>query len=658
MSVPPDGVADDAVHPAAALAPTLPEPGREPATGEPGAPARLLQYGDYTCPGCRRARDIIRRTRDRLGEAVFVYRQLPSVRRTPDSEIAARAALAAARQGRFRDMHVALFDAPPRYDPASVVELARGLGLDAERFRSDLSSDAVTATLAAHREAANEAGVLVTPSVYVDGRLYDGAWDEESFIEAVQRPLGLRVKLASRDFFDWAASAGLILIAATVLALLVADLGGLGSYEAVRDLPFGLVLGDGAFLLSIGAWINDALMAVFFLLVGIEIKRELIDGELSDLSSAALPLVGALGGMAMPALIYAGTNAILGGDVHGWGVPMATDIAFTLGLMTLLGRRVPLSLTVFVSALAVADDLGAIVVIALFYGHGFHLAPFLGALAVLGLMFALNRSTVYARAPYLLLGVVLWACVHESGLHATLAGVLTAAMIPSRRRANVAGVAAQTSAIFDAELDAAAVRAPDDEGAPSKADVRPESMSMLQNALERLREPGYHLERALENWSNFLILPLFAFFNTGIALFAGGTTLASSESLGVIAGLVIGKPVGIVLACWLAVRFGIARLSSEVSWPQIAGAGCLAGVGFTMSIFIATEAFDGAALASIKLAVLVASVLAASLGMALLAWAARGRRRETPADASGPGGPGGAADGVPDGEPGSGPAPA
>ena len=273
-------------------------------------------------------------------------------------------------------------------------------------------------------------------------------------------------------------------------------------------------------------------------------------------------------------------------------------------------------------------------------------------------MFALNRSTVYARAPYLLLGVVLWACVHESGLHATLAGVLTAAMIPSRRRANVAGVAAQTSAIFDAELDAAAVRASDDEEAASRADVRPESMSMLQNALERLREPGYHLERALENWSNFTILPLFAFFNTGIALFAGGTTPASSESLGVIAGLVIGKPVGIVLACWLAVRFGIARLSSEVSWPQIAGAGCLAGVGFTMSIFIATEAFDGAALASIKLAVLVASVLAASFGMALLAWAARGRRREMPADAGGPGGPGGAADGVPAGEPGSGPAPA
>lgn len=565
-------------------------------------------------------RDITRRTRDRLDkEVVFVFRQLPSLRRAPDAELAARAALAATRQGLFWEMHAALFKIPPRYDEDILDKLADDCGLDVGTFRADLFSDAIDAMLAAHHDAAVSAGVTLTPSVYIDGRLYGGAWDEESFIEAVERPLGLRVKLVSRDFFDWAASAGLILIVATVLALVVANLGGLELYEWVRDLPFGLTLGDKSFALSLGTWINDALMSVFFLLVGIEIKRELIDGELSELSSAALPLVGALGGMILPALIYITTSTSLGGDPSGWAVPMATDIAFTLGLIALLGRRVPLALYVFVSALAVADDLGAILVIALFYGHGFESLPFALALATLALMFALNRAKVYVRTPYLVLGVVLWAFVHESGLHATLAGVLTAAMIPSRRRANVAGVAAQTTAIFDRELSAA-----EESGtAVEVADIRPESMSTLQNAFERLREPGYHLERALKNWTNFLILPLFAFFNTGIALSGAGAGLFSPESAGVVLGLVLGKPVGIVCACWLAVHLGLARLSAEISWMQLIGASCLAGVGFTMSIFIATEAFEGEALEAIKLAVLLASILSASIGMVVL-WRAGG----------------------------------
>ena len=314
--------------------------------------------------------------------------------------------------------------------------------------------------------------------------------------------------------------------------------------------------------------------------------------------------------MAVPAAVFLAVNW---GQptAHGWGVPMATDIAFTLGLMALLGRRVPGTLKVFVSALAIADDLGAILVIAVFYSEGFDLGAALGALAVSAAMLALNRGRVYALAPYLILGVALWALILASGLHATLAGVLTAALIPSRPAANPVGVAAQTTAVLHAETR------PDAEGAQDR-DIGDRALGVLGEALGRLREPGVHLQHALEGWTNYLVLPLFAFANTGILVVGSSFSLAAPETLGVVLGLALGKPLGIVGACWIAVRLGLARLSSEVSWVQMIGAGSLAGVGFTMSIFIATAAFEGAQLEAVKLAVLLASAASASIGMLIL----------------------------------------
>ena len=222
-----------------------------------------------------------------------------------------------------------------------------------------------------------------------------------------------------------------------------------------------------------------------------------------------------------------------------------------------------------------------------------------------------NRGRIYSRTPYLILGVALWFFIHESGLHATLAGVLTAAAIPSRRSANIRGVAAQTAALFEAEL-----RDPD-------TPVAHGTLNRLQHAVDRLREPGFHLQNALEHWSNFLILPLFAFFNTGILIVGAHFSLWEPEALGVMAGLVIGKPLGIVLLVFLAIRLGLARLSSEINWMQLLGAGSLAGVGFTMSIFIGTASFAGDQLASVKLAILLASLLSATLGSLILIVAAR-----------------------------------
>lgn len=571
---------------------------------------KIVWYVDYACRHTRRIRDIVRRSPERFGaqNSAVAVRFIVPIEDRHGSALAARAAAAAHRQGRFAEMHEALFDHPPHYTEEAIARIAGQIGLDMTPFQEALNAPEIRRKVDDDRAGLGSPEDFSMPLIFIDDRYYDGAWDEDAIIDAIEQPLGFRLRMASTDFFHWAASAGLVLIVATFAALIVVNIGFHDWYEHIRETEFTLSFGNASFGLSLEAWINDGLMALFFLLVGIEIKREIVFGELSDMQRAILPILGALGGMVVPALIYAAVNW---GEptAHGWGVPMATDIAFTLGILALLGDRVPTSLKVFVSALAIADDLGAILVIALFYGHGFQLDAFLIAMTVLAAMIALSIGRVYSRTPYLLLGIILWYFVHESGLHATLAGVLTAAVIPSRRPADAAGVAAQASAIVDAEADGAG--------------LGDRSVRRLQHAVERMREPGFHLQEALETWSNFLILPLFAFFNTGILVLGSDFSPIAPEAAGVMLGLYIGKPLGIVGVVWLSTRLGIARLSSEISWSHMTGAGFLAGVGFTMSIFISSAAFSGAQLESVKLAVLMASALAAATGAVLISRAPR-----------------------------------
>lgn len=582
------------------------DPDRDHYAGSRQPKVTLIEYGDFTCPQCRQVREILRRVVTRLpDEITFVFRPDPLASRAPVSDEAARVALAAAEQDAFWRAHADLFEYELDFSEDALRERASRLEIDPDRFLADVRSDAVGARLKEAKEEARSVGASTTPSLFIDGEPYDDAWDERSIMEAIERPLHRRLQLASQRFFDWAASGGLVLILATLLALFLVNIGFNEGYQALRDAEIGISINDAGFALSLQAWINDGLMAVFFLLVGIEIKREVLNGELSDPRQAALPLVGAVGGMIVPAAIYASIN-ISGGAMQGWGVPVATDIAFTLGLLALVGRRAPISLTVFVSALAIADDLGAILVIAIFYGHGFEPVMAGWAVAVLGLMLGLNLAGVYARAPYILSGVVLWWFVHESGLHATLAGVLTAALIPSRPAASLRGIAAQASAILNAEASA------------EREQIGSGAYSVLHRAVERLREPGFHMERSFARWTNFAILPLFAFFNTGIVLSQESFAPLSPPALGVILGLCIGKPLGIFGCCWLAVRYRIATLSAEIEWSQLLGAACLAGIGFTMSIFIATAAFEGTQLEIVKLSVLIASSVSAIAGCLIL----------------------------------------
>ncbi|WP_299934605.1 Na+/H+ antiporter NhaA [uncultured Pelagimonas sp.] len=577
--------------------------------------AELVWYVDFTDPLSGRIRDVMRRTVERFGrgKATLAIRFLPSQDATSGAELAARAGISAHRQGRLTDMNGPLFELETPIYHEHVVALARELELDIEQFEDDLFSQATDAQLQEDRETAEDLGVTETPTLFIDGREYLGAWDELSLVEAVEKPIGVRISLASTDFFHWAASAGFVLVLATLCALFIANIGWHEAYEHLRETIIGIKAGGWSFDLSLEAWINDGLMSLFFLLVGIEIKREMVDGELSDMQRAALPIMGAIGGMVVPAGIYLAINWGLPTE-KGWGIPMATDIAFTLGIMALLGDRVPTSLKVFISALAIADDLGAILVIAVFYGHGFDTHMFAAATIVFAIMLLLNRGRVYSRIPYLFLMVLLWYFIHESGLHATLAGVLTAAAIPSRRSANIDGIAAQTAMIFQSRMTG------------QENQISHGALNRLQEAIDRLRDPGFHLQNALEHWSNFMILPLFAFFNTGILIFGSSFSATAPESLGVILGLVIGKPLGIFLIVFVAVKLGIAHMSSEISWSQLIGAGFLAGVGFTMSIFIGSAAFEGAQLESVKLAILIASALAAVIGSIILIKAAPSER--------------------------------
>ncbi|MFC5848783.1 Na+/H+ antiporter NhaA [Deinococcus petrolearius] len=391
--------------------------------------------------------------------------------------------------------------------------------------------------------------------------------------------------------------AGLLLFLAAALAFVLANSPLSGAYEALRHLHLGVTLGGRGLDLSLEHWVNDGLMAVFFLLVGLEIKRELLIGELANPRRAALAVAGALGGMAVPALLYAALNGS-GPGLHGWGIPMATDIAFSLGILALLGSRVPVGLKVFLTALAIVDDLGAVIVIALFYTSELNFTAMLGAALTWGALLLLGRRGVRRLGVYAALGVVLWLFVLGSGLHATIAGVLLALAVPLRRAAPLA-VSLSGAAVPDADNERLGIH-----------------LQRAEAALERAQSPLHRLEHALHPYVTYAILPLFAFMNAGVAV--GGATLGT-VTLGVVAGLVLGKPLGVLGGAWLAVRAGLAALPEGVNWSLLAGAGMLAGIGFTVSLFVANLAFtDATLLTEAKLGVLIGTLCSAALGVAWL----------------------------------------
>ena len=552
-----------------------------------------------------------------LGESVsFSYKYCPDLKADPLSLNAAKAVLAAEIQQKGEEVYQALMLTNQAFTKSLVFELAGKAGLDMVKFGEAFKSKKISERLYADISDSEQCGLTLFPGLTINDTPYNGIWDNTTVIAEIKKQAGKQRKFSLESFFQWKASAALVLVAATILALTFVNLGWQESYEHWKHMLLGFMAGEGSFGLPLEKWINDFLMAIFFLAIGLEIKQEIISGELSDSKRAAMPVIGAIGGMLVPALIYFLINT--GTETHmGWGIPMATDIAFALGLMAVLGKRVPLALKIFISALAVADDLGAIVVIALFYGHGFHLEPFLGGLVIMLVMFLMNRGGIYKMAPYLILGLLLWVFIFQSGLHATLAGVITAFLIPLGRKRDVSLLARQTNIIFDHELNNSR------QNQAAVTGLGNHAIKMLKNAVAGLREPGVDLHHALEKWVNYLILPLFAFFNTGILLSGIELDMAAPVNMGIIAGLLIGKPLGIVGFCWLAAKLKWAQLSEQINWPMLVGASSMAGIGFTMSIVVASSAFGGEVLTFSKVSILITSTIAAVIGLTILAMVTR-----------------------------------
>ncbi|CAN5444476.1 Na+/H+ antiporter NhaA [soil metagenome] len=383
------------------------------------------------------------------------------------------------------------------------------------------------------------------------------------------------MKAKSKSTIKWIlnvfSSGGILLLAMTIISLLIANSSSGDAYREMWEIKVGPQLGVVDLNKTLGHWINDGLMVIFFLLVGLEIKRELLKGELSSRKKAMLPLMAAVGGMVIPALIYTFFN-IGHPAASGWGIPMATDIAFALAILTMAGNRVPLGLKIFLTALAIIDDLGAVLVIAFFYTHGMQLLYLLLAVISLALLAYLNYKRIQKLRWYLIPGILLWYFILKSGVHATIAGVLIALFIP------------------------------------------------IEGAIKNKRSALERLEHILHGKVNYFILPLFALANTALlidsSLLSG---LSSSPALGIIFGLFAGKPIGIMLFSFIAVRSGMAVLPSGTDWIHILGAGFLGGIGFTMSIFIAMLAFHQPEFQNLaKFAVLMTSVVAGVVGFAII----------------------------------------
>ena len=415
-------------------------------------------------------------------------------------------------------------------------------------------------------------------------------------------------------FFQSKTTAGILLIASAVLALAWANSPWGYTYTSVWETKFTVGYGSAELSKPLLLWVNDGLMAVFFFVVGLEIKREFMVGELSTRSQAILPIAAAVGGMVVPASIYAAVN-FGGPGIQGWGVPMATDIAFALGILALLGDRVPYQLKIFLTAVAIVDDLGAVLVIALFYTSDISFWLLLASIGLLALAFVGNRVGVRSNVFYFVIGALIWLAVLKSGVHSTIAGVLMAFAIPARTRCDAESFQLNASNVMDdyrASLSAG----------PSVLTnhAMQTALVSLQNLAVRAQTPLQRLEHGLHSLVDFGIMPIFALANAGVILSADmGPLLTSDVTLGTALGLFVGKPVGILLSVWAIVKL-TGGLPAGLTWRHFIGAGFLAGIGFTMSLFIAALAFkgDAAMLTSAKTAILGASTLAGLAGFAIL----------------------------------------
>jgi Na+:H+ antiporter, NhaA family len=432
-----------------------------------------------------------------------------------------------------------------------------------------------------------------------------------------------RIFTRLQDFLATESASGILLLICTVLALAWANSPWASSYFALWHTEITVGTPRFGLTMDLHHWINDGLMVLFFFVVGLEIKRELLVGELSQLKQAALPVFGALGGMLAPALIYTAIN-MKAGTLNGWGIPVATDIAFALTILTLLGPRVPTGLKVFLVALAIVDDLGAVLVIALFYTSQLSVAALAVAAGGLALAALMNWRGESRPLPYALVGILVWIAVLLSGVHATIAGVLLAFCIPARSRIDMHAFYENCKGMLERFKLTVKGKLSDPTGVASELRLSGEQQEVIgaiEQTCEQVQPPLDRLEHSMHPWIAFVVMPLFALSNAGVIIPLNlGAALINPVSLGVMLGLVLGKQIGVTAFVWLSVRLRLAVLPEGVNWLQLYGAAWVCGVGFTMSLFIANLAFRNAPehLDPSKLGILLASTLAGIVGYLLL----------------------------------------
>jgi NhaA family Na+:H+ antiporter len=585
--------------------------------GPANAEITLVHYDSYGCAHCENVTERVSELVDHFGDGLrYVFRHCPAT----DNDITRRAAeLAeeAAATDRFWAAHVALMACGAALSEDDLHNIARRLHLPS----STGATSEGTALASRQRidddiQSAKASGVVLLPTFFINGRRYTGPWDDSSFADALEGSLAHRARAAALDFARWAPSSGMLLLGAALLAVILTNSPLGPAFLAFWEQEFGLTLGEGSFRMPLLRWVNDGLLSLFFLTVGLEIKREFTVGHLSTRKSAALPVAAAIGGMIIPILLY---KLVIpeGPWAHGWGIPMATDTAFAVALIVMMGARVPIELRIFLTAAAIVDDIAAIIVVALFYSSDLNFGYMAGAGVMVSLLAVLNHWGVYRAGPYALAAIGLWICVHAAGLHATLAAVILALFIPTRPPANMPGLIAQVNAIAKVERHRVA------EGVGHALSTP--ALNALGAIHARLESPAARMLRHVEPWSSYLVLPLFALANAGV-VFSSGVWAGHSQLMGAIMlGLVVGKPLGMVAAAGLAVRLGVAAKPDVFSWTQITGAGVLAGIGFTMSLFIAGQAFPVPSdFDAAKIAIYMASIVAAILGVLIL-WKASNR---------------------------------
>ena len=603
------------------------DPRRDHIRGDLGGARRIavVLYGDYLCPYCRRLREILERLRHALSDRLaYAFRHFPNERAHPGAELMSIGAEAAARQGRFWEMHDALYRHDTPLNRSILLDIGASLGLDMERFRRDLEDPLLRRRIEEDRADGRRNGVGATPTIFVDGVRYDGAWDFHSLLESLERPVGAQLHRTARVFANLPSSAGLVLLLATAAALICANSPLAPAYQRLMSTRFGIGPTPGLLSLSVAEWCSEGLLAIFFLIIGLEIRREMTSGSLADWRAAITPLLAAVAGVIVPAGIYLSVNPPA--TASGWSVTADTGLAFTLGILALFGSRVSSSLKVFIATYAVACDVLAVLIMVVFYPHALHVEWLAASASAVGVMVVFNRWRIYATWPYLTATLGLWLSLHLAGVSGALSGIAFAALLPRRPAPNAGPLLAQAAnALAELEHAEHELRSAGDERRRLEEEpVWEWARRNLSAAAERLLSPAARVEQAAAPWSTYVVLPLFAFSAAGVSVVADFDLPYASRVLsGTALGLALGKPMGIILATWIAARARMGTFPADAAPMTFLGATFLCGIGDPLSFLVAEHAFPSSAYATLaKIGVLSGSVFAAVLGALTLSLSA------------------------------------